>query len=319
MTTSLTWVGIDVSASELVVHIRPTDVLFAVPNTPRGTKSLFRRLAPLAPTRVVCEATGGYERLLLTAAGTAAVPLPLVRVNPRQVRDFARSCGILAKTDGVDARVLSLFAERVQPPVRALPDAETQHLAALVTRRRQLLDLATMERNRLRQATPALRPSHRTVLRQLTQEVARLDPVIATALQARPDWADRAQVLGTAPGVGPVLIQTLLALLPELGTLSRKEIAKLVGVAPMNRDSGKHQGRRRCTGGRGPVRAVLYMATLCALQHNPTIRASYHHLLEQGGPAAAYKKIAIVACMRKLLVRLNAMVRDGQPWQEVAA
>jgi transposase len=314
MTDTRTWVGIDVSARELVVHVRPANQLSVVANTPRRVQSLVQRLTRLTPTRVVCEATGNYERALLAAAHAAA--LPLARVNPRQVRDFARCGGFLAKTDAVDAQVLSLFAERMQPPVRPFPAAATQQLASLVTRRRQLVGLITAEQNRRRQAAPAVRASHQRLLRALTRERDRLTTALAAAVQATPALAARATLLRTAPGVGPTLAPTLLALLPELGTLSRRAIAKLVGVAPLNRDSGTHRGRRHCAGGRSAVRAVLYRAVLSALQHNPTIRACYTRLIARPGPAGAYKKIALVACMRKLLIRLNAMLRDTQPWTE---
>ena len=307
--SSLVWVGIDVGSTELVVHHRPATRQLSVPNTAAGVRKLVHALQKLAPEKIVAEATGGYERRLMTACRDAA--LPLVVVNPRLTRRFAESLGRLEKTDAVDAADLALYAERQQPACRPLPDDATLALHDLVTRRRQLVEMRAGEQNRRRQASPTVRADVIAHLRQLDARIAQLDRQLAAAIAAHPAWAQKAAVLATAKGAGPVLISTLLALVPELGTLSRREIAKLVGVAPFARDSGKRRGRRRCWGGRGEVRVVLYMCMGSAIQHNPTIREFYQRLIAKGKP----EKVVRIACLRKFLVRLNAMVRDGQPWQ----
>ena len=257
------------------------------------------------------EATGGMETALLAALGAAAVPV--VRVNPRQVRDFARATGRLAKTNRIDAGVLARFAGQVQPEVRALPDVETQAFAALVTRRRQLLEMLVAEQHRLVGA----RPLPGRVREQLTEHIAwlraqldGLDAELAQAVRQSPLWRERDDLVRSVPGVGPVLSATLLAELPELGTVGRKQVAALVGVAPLNRDSGTLRGRRTTWGGRAGVRAVLYMASVAAVRCNPVVRALYTRLVAAG----KLKKVALVACMRRLLLILNAIVRSGRPW-----
>ncbi|MHB0939072.1 MAG: IS110 family transposase [Armatimonadota bacterium] len=307
--SSLVWVGIDVGSTDLVVHHRPAARQLTVPNTAAGVRQLVTTLRQLAPAKIVAEATGGYERRLMVACRDAA--LPLVIVNPRLARRFAESLGRLEKTDAVDAADLALYAERQQPPCRPLPDAATLALQDLVTRRRQLVDMRTAEQHRRRQAAPIVRPDLTAHLRQLDARIARIDRQLQAAITAHPTWAATAALLDTAKGAGPVLITTLLALVPELETLTRRQIAKLIGVAPLARDSGKRRGRRHCWGGRSAVRAVLYMCMGSAIQHNPTIRVFYQRLIAQGKP----EKVARVACLRKFLVRLNAMVRDGHPWQ----
>lgn len=305
-------VGIDVAKAELVVATRPSGERWTVENEERGVRTLVDRLRRDGATLIVLEATGGYE--LLCVAALAAASLPVVVANPRQVRDFARATGQLAKTDRIDADILALFAERVRPEVRALPDADAQELEALLARRRQLLEMLQAERNRLGQVfgrgkTP-VKKSLKAHIAYLERELRMTDTDLGEMVRRSPAWRERDDLLQSVPGVGPVLSLTLLADLPELGRLSRREIAKLVGVAPLSRDSGTLRGRRFVQGGRASVRAVLYMAALVATKRNAVIRAFYARLLAAGKP----KKLALVACMRKLLTILNTMVRTGQRW-----
>jgi transposase len=301
-------VGIDIAKAELAVAVYPRGAAWTVPHTEAGIRTLTARLQPLTPTLVVCEATGGLETPLVGAL--AAAGLPVVVVNPRQVRDFARATGQLAKTDPLDAAVLARFGAVVQPPVRPLPDAATQSLGALVTRRRQLVDMLTAERNRLGSAPRGLHRELRAHIAWLERRLTRLDTDLGAALRASPLWRTQDDLLRSVPGVGPVLTATLLAELPELGTLSRHAIAALVGVAPVARDSGAFRGRRRVWGGRAAVRAVLYMATLAAVRCNPVVRAFYRRLTGAG----KLPKVALTACMRKLLTILNAMLKSQTPW-----
>jgi transposase len=305
-------VGIDVAKAELVVATRPAGERWTVENEERGVRTLVERLRRDGATLIVLEATGGYE--LLCVAALAGASLPVVVVNPRQVRDFARATGQLAKTDRIDADILALFAERVRPEVRALPDADAQELDALLARRRQLLDMLQAERNRLGQVfgrgkTP-VKKSLKAHIAYLEREVRMTDTDLGDMVRRSPAWRERDDLLQSVPGVGPVLSLTLLAELPELGRLSRREIAKLVGVAPLSRDSGTLRGRRFVQGGRASIRAVLYMAALVATKRNAVIRGFYARLLAAGKP----KKLALVACMRKLLTILNTMVRTGEHW-----
>lgn len=306
-------IGIDVAKAELVVAARPSGEHWTAANDERGVQGLIERLRELSPTRIVLEATGGYE--LLCVGTLAAAGLPVVVVNPRQVRDFAKATGQLAKTDRIDADLLALFAERVRPDVRALPDAEAQELDALLARRRQLLEMLGAERNRLGQVfgrgKQPVKKSLKTHIAFLERELRMADTDLGRMIRQSPAWRERDDLLRGMPGVGPVLSVTLLAELPELGRLSRREIAKLVGVAPLSRDSGTLRGRRFMQGGRASVRAVLYMAALVATRRNAVIRTFYHRLLAAGKP----KKLALVACMRKLLTMLNAMVKTGTRWQ----
>ncbi len=311
MEDSRLFVGIDVSSDHLDVCVRPTGAAWQVPYDPQGIRGLVEHLDELAPDLVVLEATGGIELALtgeLVAAG-----LPVAVVNPRHVRDFARAGGKLAKTDALDARVLAHFAEAMQPECRPLPDASTQELRALVTRRRQVVEMMTAERNRLRTATPRIRPQVEEHILWLKARLEELDKGLSNFIRSSPMWRTTETVLRSTPGVGPVLTMTLLAGLPELGTLNRGEIAALVGVAPFNRDSGTLRGKRTVWGGRAQVRAVLYMATLVATCRNPVIRAFYQRLCAAGKP----KKVALTACMRKLLVILNAMVKHHRSWNPV--
>lgn len=298
------FVGIDVAGDSLAVAVRPGDSSYVVPNTPRGRRELVNKLHKLRPTLVILEATGGLEREVVCSLAQAG--LPFCVVNPRQVRDFARATGRLAKTDRIDAEVLAHFAEAVQPEPRPLQDEKTQQLADLLIRRKQLLKMLTAERNRLRRAPVHLQSGIEEHIAWLERKLRELEKRIA---QLRHFQKER-ELLESVPGVGPVTSATLMAFLPELGRLSGKEIAALVGVAPFNRDSGKLQGRRAVWGGREQVRAALYMAAVTAVQYNPVLRAFYQRLLAAGKPT----KVALVACMRKLLVILNAMVRDDTPW-----
>ncbi len=286
--------GLDVARDHLDLAVHPTQDAWRVPNTPAGHATVVRRARALQPARIVLEASGGYERAV--DAALIAAGLPAVVVNPRQVRDFAHSRNILAKTDRLDAWVLARFAAEVQPPLRPRPDAATLHLHALVTRRRQLLAIRVAEQQRRHQAPPALRADFD----------ARLDHAVQThpALRARAVW------LQSIPGIGPVACRTLLAELPELGTLSRHQVAALVGVAPCNRDSGTWRGRRSVWGGRAAVRAALYMAALAASRANPHLRAFYQRQVAAGKP----KLVALTACMRKLLVLCNALCKNQTVW-----
>jgi len=302
------FVGIDVAEEWLDVAIRPDGDAWRTPNDADGIAALVARLTPLAPTLVVLEATGGFETVAALALGTAQLPVAVV--NPRQVRDFARATGQLAKTDRLDAAVLAHFAQAIRPEPRPLPDAASRKLQALVARRRQLQGMLVAERHRRQVAEEAIRPSLDEHIAWLRARVADLDGELARALRASPLWRAEADLLRSVKGVGPVLAATLIADVPELGTLDRHRIAALVGVAPLARDSGKHRGKRHVWGGRGDVRAVLYMATLSAVRFNPAIRTFYDRLLARGKPF----KVAMTACMRKILVTLNAMKRDGTLW-----
>ena len=305
------FVGLDIAKDRIEVSVRPTADRWQADQTDRGIEALVARLVALTPALVVVESTGGYETAVVTALAVAQVPIAVV--NPRQVRDFAKALGRLAKTDTIDAAVLALFAERVRPEVRWLPDEAHQELVALVTRRRQLLDMLTAERNRLATARRSVRPSVQQHVRWLERRIHDADADLTTTIRQSPLWRATDDLLRSVPGIGPITSSLLIALLPELGALSRREIASLVGVAPLNQDSGQHRGRRIVWGGRASVRAPLYMATLVATRHNPVIRTFYHRLRAVGKPPL----VAIVAAMRKLLTILNAMVRHQQPWQPV--
>jgi len=311
------FVGIDVAKAELVVSVRPTMERFTVANDERGVRTLVERLRAIGPELIVLEATGGYE--LLGVAALAAAALPVVVVNPRQVRDFAKATGQLAKTDRIDADILARFADVVRPAVRVIPDAEAQELEALLARRRQLLEMLQAERNRLGQVfgkgKRLVRKSLKAHIAFLERELRMTDTDLGEMVKNSPAWRERDELLQSVPGVGPVLSRTLLADLPELGRLSRREIAKLVGVAPLSRDSGTMRGRRFVQGGRATVRAVLYMAALVATKRNAVIRGFYQRLVAAGKP----KKLALVACMRKLLTILNTMVRMRTRWNPAAA
>jgi transposase len=307
------YVGIDVAKDWLDVAQRPGGEAWRVPSDERGVAALVERLKSVRPTLVVLEATGGLQ--IPAVAALAAAGLRTVVVNPRQVRQFAGATGRLAKTDAIDAQVLAQFGEAVRPEVRPLPGAATQELSALVARRRQLIEMLTAEKNRLRLAAEKVRPNIEAHIRWLEGELLDLEGGLGDVIRSSPVWREQDNLLRSVPGVGPVLSFVLLADLPELGKLSRKEIAALVGVAPLNRDSGQFRGRRQVWGGRSHVRTALYMATLVASRYNPAIKSFYQRLLSVGKP----KKVALTACMRKLLTILNAMMRHQAPWEMSAS
>ncbi len=308
MHRSESFIGIDVSKDYLDVAVRPTDAHWRTPNTAAGVASLVKKLRRRRPTLVVLEASGGYERLASDAMHGAGLPVALL--NPRQVRDFARSTGQLAKTDAIDARVLAWYAEAIRPAPRAPIDDETRALRALVQRREQLVEMLTAERNRLDGAPAASRDRIEAHIAWLRDEINDLNSQIKHKIRSHPQWHDRDLLLRSVPGIGDVCTSSLLAHLPELGSLGRKQIAALVGVAPFNRDSGTWRGRRSIWGGRTAVRRVLYMAALVASRHNPNLRAVYGRLCDAGKP----KKVALIALMRRLLVLLNALVRTNAHW-----
>jgi transposase len=311
MNPAKVYVGIDVAKDWLDVAQRPGGEAWRVSSDETGIATLIKRLKGLRPALVVLEATGGLQ--IPAVAALAAAGLHTVVVNPRQVRQFAGATGRLAKTDAIDAEVLAQFGEAVRPEVRPLPDAATRELSAVVARRRQLIEMLTAEKNRLRLATKKVRRNIEAHIRWLEGELLALDDGLGEVIRSSPVWRERDNLLRSVPGVGPVLSSVLLADLPELGKLSRKEVAALVGVAPLNRDSGQFRGRRTVWGGRSQVRAALYMAALVAARFNPVIRAFYQRLQAAGKP----KKVALTACMRKLLTMLNAMARDQTSWQIV--
>jgi transposase len=308
MTTPECFIGIDVSQDSLDYAVRGTTQAGACPNDPRGIAALLRTLQPLAPTLVVLEATGGLE--IPVTAALADAGLPMAVVNPRQVRDFAKATGELAKTDRIDAGIIAHFAEAVRPRVRTLPDEQTQRVRALLVRRQQVLEMLVAEQNRLPRTHHQVRERLLAHITWLQHELDDLGQELKQEIQHSPVWRVQEQLLRSVPGVGPVLTTTLLTQLPELGQLNRKQIAALVGVAPLNDDSGKRRGRRVVWGGRAQVRSVLYMATLSATRFNPVIRAFYQRLRQAGKPF----KVALTACMRKLLTILNAMMRNGTTW-----
>ena len=303
-----TYVGIDVAKDRLDVAIRPEGDIWSVDYDDQAVSELVSSLLAVEPTMVLLEATGGLEVPLVSALAAAA--LPVLVVNPRQVRDFAKATGKLAKTDALDAQVLAHFAEAVRPPVRPLRDEDTQELNSLTTRRNQLMTMLVAEKNRLRRASHSVHPSIQSHIRWLEQELNDLDKDLRKTLRRSPVWREKDDLLRSVPGVGEQLSLSLLAYLPELGTLNRKRVAALVGVAPFNRDSGPRRGKRSVWGGRTRLRAVLYMGALVASRYNPVLRAFYQRLLAAGKP----KKLALTACMRKLLTILNAMVKAGQHW-----
>ncbi len=302
------YIGIDVSKATLDVASLPNGESWTVTNDDLGLAELTPRLIALAPALIVLEATGGFE--MLAAITLAKTGLPIAVVNPRQVRDFAKALGRLAKTDALDAGILAEFAQRVRPEPRPLPDEAAQLLDSLLTRRRQLVDMLTAEKNRLGFAHGPVKRDINRHIRWLEKRLADVDGDLQDAIAASPLYQAKADLLRSVPGVGPVTTLTLIATLPELGHLSRHQIAALVGVAPLNRDSGTLRGKRMVWGGRAPVRAVLYMAALVGIKHNPVLRQFYERLRAAGKPF----KVAVTACMRKLLTILNAMLHQNRPW-----
>lgn len=303
------FVGIDVSKKSLEVALRPSGKQQCFNNDDEGVAHLVQFLRAEAPALIVLEATGKFE--LRVARALAVEGLLFNIINPRQARAFAKATGILAKTDRIDALVLARFAEVLQPQARSLKTEETEALCDLVTRRRQVVEMITAEKNRQGTASKRVRRDIQAHIRWLEKRLEDLNNDIDDLIRKSPLWREKEKLLQSVTGVGPVLVSTLLAALPELGTLNRKQIAALVGVAPFNRESGRYRGRRTILGGRGPVRSVLYMGTLAAIRYNEVIRAFYRRLVQAGKP----KKVALTACMRKLLVILNTMLKNGTSWQ----
>jgi len=302
-------VGMDVAKDRLDVAVRPSGETWSEPNDEAGISALVVRLRPLSPALIVCEATGGFERAAIAAL--AAAGLPVVVANPRQVRDFARATGQLAKTDQLDAGILALFAERVRPTPRPLADAAAQLLDAVLTRRRQLLEMLVAEKNRLGFAPKPLHRGIQAHIRWLERQLDDVTKELAGLIEASPVWRVKDDLLQSVPGVGPIVSSTLLGELPELGTLSHKQIAALVGVAPLARDSGTLRGKRLVWGGRASVRTALFMAAMCGRRWNPQLKVFYERLKAAGKPT----KVALIACARKLLTILNAMVRQNTYWR----
>jgi transposase len=303
------WLGIDVSQARLDAHLLPSGESWAVSNDGQGIKELVGRLQGCIDVLVVMEATGGYQHEAAVALSHAGAPVAVV--NPRQVRDFGRATGQLAKTDQISAHILALFGERMRPEPRFVADEELEQLAALVLRRRQLLEMLTAEKNRLRMArSPEVQRELKTHIRWLEKRLKDTDHKLDAAIRKTPIWREKDDILRSVPGVGSVVSRTLIGELPELGKLNRKQIGALVGVAPFARDSGTLRGKRSIWGGRPSVRSALYMAALVGVRYNPVLSDMYRRLIDKG----KLPKVALVACMRKLLVTLNAMLRDRVPW-----
>lgn len=307
MTTEPVYVGMDISKASIDICVSDGEA-WQIPNDDRSMDELCARVGSLHPTLVVLEATGGYE--LRAAGALAAAHLPVAVVNPRQVRHYARSVGQLAKTDRIDAGILARFAAAVRPEPRPLPDAETSELEALITRRRQLVAMTVAEQTRLELAAPITRKQIKAHIAWLRRQLVKVEADIGGMIRRSPVWRAKDDLLRSVPGIGDTTSHALLALAPELGTLNEKQIASLAGLAPFNRDSGVQRGRRRISGGRARLRTSLYMATVVGVRYNPVLKAFYTRLREAGKPA----KVALVACMRKLLIIVNAMIRDGQAW-----
>lgn len=304
------YVGIDVSKAQLDVAVQPTGEIFALPNHAAGIAELLVRLTDFTPALVVLEATGGLELPVVLALQDAGVPVTIL--NARSVRHFAKAKGQNAKTDRIDAMLLATFAQTLKPPVRPLASRETRALEALLVRRRQVVNLLTVERNHLHASRDEIvRTDIQGVIEHLEARKAALETALLQAVRQHPEMLRTFELLQSVPGVGPVLAFSMLSSLPELGSISRQKIASLVGVAPLNNDSGKSRGKRHVWGGRADVRVALYMATVAAVRCNPVIKAFFNQLVKRGKP----KKLAVVACMRKLLVVLNALVSSGQPWR----
>jgi transposase len=302
------WIGIDVSQENLDIAIYPQNSTFRVTNDGSGRAELVLKLAAYEIEGIVLEATGGLERAVMSELETAGYQPR--RVNPVQIRHFAKASGKLAKTDRIDALMIAHFGQSLNPPVTLLPDAQTRELQALVTRRQQVVAMVTMEKNHLHSCETWVRSSIEATIAQLEAQLQELEARLAHVSTQRPQWQERLAILTSVKGIGPVISQALLVQLPELGQRTAKQIAALVGVAPFNHDSGKFRGQRRIQGGRKELRSLLYMAAMCAVQHNSVFRDHYAQLLQRGKP----RKVALVACIRKLLGILNAMLRTNQPW-----
>lgn len=303
------FIGIDVSKDQLDICVRPEGDRFRENNNEAGIHSLTHRLLALRPEQILIEATGGYETNMVAALAEAK--LPVVLINPRQVRDFAKATGRLAKTDRIDADVLAQFAQVLRPQSRLLPDKDQKDLSAFMTRRRQLVEMITMEQNRLYTASKSVQPDIRTHIDWLKSRLKDLDKQLDRFIKGSPLWQRREQILNSVPGIGPVTTRGLIAYLPELGTLSNKKISALVGLAPLNRDSGQFRGKRMVWGGRSYIRSLLYMAALVGTKYNPILRSFYQRLIQAGKA----KKLALTACMRKLLIIINTMVKNDELWQ----
>ncbi len=313
MSTQEYWVGIDVSKNELDIHVRPAGQCLRLSNCPEGVEQLVGVVEPLAPQLIVLEATGGMESL--AAVALSRVGLAVAVVNPRQVRDFAKATGQLAKTDRIDAGILAHFAQVIQPEVRPLPDEQAQLLGELVSRRHQIVEMIKAEKNRLPTMKGPMREHIQVHIDWLQLQLVELEQILREAIRQSPLWQEKVDLLKTVPGIGDVVSCTLVAFLPELGRLSGKKIASLVGLAPINRDSGKFRGKRTIWGGRARVRTALYMSAIVATRFNPVIKTFYDRLLQRGKP----KKVALTACMHKLLLILNAITKSGQPWSNAIA
>jgi transposase len=307
------YVGIDISKDSLEVALRPSDIVQSFTNDDEGIARLIQVLHPQKPALIVLEATGKYERPV--ARALAVEGLLFNMINPRQARAFAKATGILAKTDRIDALLLARFAEVLQPEARSLKDEQTEALSDLVTRRRQIVEMITAEKNRLALTTKRVRRDIQGHIRWMEKRLEDINDDIDELIRKSPLWREKDKLLQSVAGVGPVLASTILGALPELGSLNRKQIAALVGVAPFNRESGRYKGKQKIHGGRAPVRSVLYMGTLTAIRSNAVIRSFYQRLVERGKP----KKLALTACMRKLLVILNTMVKNKTYWQNQPA
>ena len=310
MNETAVFMGIDVSKQQFDIADDQGKSAWSERNNKVGIDQLVAQLQQRKPTLIVVESTGGLELALLTALYEAK--LPFARVHPGRVREFARSIGLLAKTDRLDARLLAQYAAAVKPPVTQLPSEAEQQLSALMTRRRQVIDMVTAEKNRLGTAPKATQERIRDHIAWLEEELQRLNDDINDFIDKLPTFRHKKEILTSTPGIGAVTSAILLADLPELGVYNRQKIAALVGLAPFNKDSGRMRGKRRVKGGRANIRSVLYMATLSAIKYNPVIQTFYQQLCSRGKE----KKVAIVACMRKLLTILNAMIRDNQPWRD---
>lgn len=312
MAKSECFIGIDVSKGTLDVAVIPDGKDLSFTNDADGIRALCNKLKKMHPSLIVLEATGGLQIPAVAAIGLAKLPVSVI--NPRQARDFAKATGKLAKTDRIDAQILAEFGKAIRPEVRPLKDAEALELSALMTRRRQLVEMLVMEKNHLLAACASIRPRIEDSVRWIEEQLGDLNTRIGIVIRSSPLWREKDELLRSVPGVGPVLSATLLAEMPELGTLNRKEIAMLAGVAPINSDSGKHRGQRRIWGGRSRVRTILYMACMTAIRFNPVLIDFYKRLIEAG---KVHKK-AMTACMRKMLVILNAILKSGRPWAVAA-
>jgi transposase len=307
------FVGIDVSKDSLEVALRPSNTVQSFTNGDEGIAQLIESLRPQQPALIVLEATGKYERPVARALAVEGLLFNII--NPRQGRAFAKATGVLAKTDRIDALLLARFAEMLQPEARSLKDEQTEALSDLVIRRRQIVEMITAEKNRLALATKRVRRDIQVHIRWMEKRLEDINDDIDELIRQSPLWREKDKLLQSVTGVGPVLASTILASLPELGSLNRKQIAALVGVAPFNRESGRYKGKQKIQGGRASVRNVLYMGTVAGIRANPVLRTFYERLVAKGKP----KKLALTACMRKLLVILNTMVKNGTCWRNQPA